>query len=155
LFSTVVILDLPDLGFNFPPPGPGSFVVSNAGSDGKYTRKSNAVSVPIGARISVTSVSETAAVPGRAASITVTGTGFSTLTVINFFNSQAGHAVNLGGFKPDGAPAIPISLVNDTTIDFAVPAGAVSGPSYVQALNPPFIPFSSSGTGPGGAFTLH
>ena len=29
------------------------------------------------------------------------------------------------------------------------------GASYVQALNPPFVPFSSSGNGPGGALSLH
>jgi len=62
--------------------------------------------------------------------------------------------VNLGGVTANGTPAIPISFVNDTTISFAVPAAAVPGASYVQALNAPFIPYTSSGSDPGGAFTL-
>jgi hypothetical protein len=40
-------------------------------------------------------------------------------------------------------------FVNDTRFTFKVAAGAVPGPSYVQALNPPFVPLTSSGTGPG------
>jgi len=35
-----------------------------------------------------------------------------------------------------------------------VPAKAIPGPSYVQALNPPFVPFTSTGMAPGGAFKL-
>ena len=34
--------------------------------------------------------------------LTVNGAQFSTLTVINFFNAQAGEVVNLGGLKSDG-----------------------------------------------------
>jgi len=37
---------------------------------------------------------------------------------------------------------------------FTKPAQAVPGLSYVQAVNPPFTPFTSSGSGPGGSFTL-
>ncbi len=66
------------------PTGPGSIVVSNAGGGHSYSAKSNAVSVPIGARIIVTKVSQSGG------TLTVDGTGFSTLTVINFFNTQAG-----------------------------------------------------------------
>ena len=44
--------------------------------------------------------------------------------------------------------------MNETKFTFTKPAGAMAGPSYVQALNPPFVPFTSSGNGPGGAFTL-
>ena len=40
--------------------------------------------------------------------VTVDGTGFSTLTVINLFNTQARGSVNLGGLKPDGMPQIPL-----------------------------------------------
>ena len=42
--------------------------------------------------------------------ITVNGSGFSTLTVINFFNAQGGGVVNLGGLKPGGTPKIPLTL---------------------------------------------
>ncbi len=47
--------------FNLPattPTGPGSIVVSNAGSAHSYAAKSDAVSVPIGARVIVTKVSQ-------------------------------------------------------------------------------------------------
>jgi hypothetical protein len=44
--------------------------------------------------------------------------------------------------------------VNDTRFTFARPEGAVAGPAFVEVLNPPFIPFSSSGNDPDGAFTF-
>lgn len=153
LSPTSISFPLPAVGANAPATGPGSFVVSNAGSSSTYARKSNAVSVPIGARITITSVNETPATPGHAASITVTGTGFSNLTVINFFNTQAdGGVVNLGGLKADGTPVIPLFFVNDTTFSFIVPSTAVPGASYVEALNPPFLPFTA--TDPGGSLVL-
>jgi hypothetical protein len=134
---------------NSPPTGPGSFVVSNAGAGKTYTKKSNAVSVPIGARIHVLSVGQVGS------TITVNGAGFSTLTVINFFNKMPdGMVENLGGLMPGGEPEIPLTFVNDTKFTFTVPAGANKAASYVQALNPPFVPFTSSGNDPGGAFTL-
>ncbi len=77
------------------PTGPGSIEVSNAGSGHSYGAKSDAVSVPIGARINVLSVSQ------AGSTLTVTGTGFSTLTVINFFNAQKGGVVNLGGLTSE------------------------------------------------------
>ena len=40
------------------PVGPASFVVSNKGADGRYVKKSNAVSVPIGHRISMVGVTQ-------------------------------------------------------------------------------------------------
>jgi hypothetical protein len=132
-----------------PATGPGSFVVSNKGVAGNYARRSNAVSAPIGARISVGSVTQ------AGSTLTVSGTGFSKLTIINFFNTQGVRVVNLGGLTAGGAAKIHLTFVNDTRFTFRVPAGAMPGPSYVQALNPPFVPFSSSGTGRGGAFTLH
>jgi len=136
---------------NAPTTGPGSFVISNAGPSKAYSKKSNAVSVPIGARISIASVSQGGALDRT---ITVNGTGFSPLTVINFFNAQAGGALNLGGIKSGGLPKIPLTMINDTQFTFSVPAGGVSGAAYVQALNPPFVPFTSGGNDPGGAFTL-
>jgi hypothetical protein len=105
--------------------------------------------VPIGALITVSSVTQSAA------TVTVNGTGFSTRTVINFFNRQGMVAVNLGGLKADGTPRIALTLSGSTQFKFTVPSNAIAGPSYVQALNPPFVPYTSSGTAPGGAFTLH
>ena len=63
------------------PTGPGSIIVSNA-AGGSYSAKSNAVSVPLGTRITVTGEMQSKN------TLTVEGTGFSTLTVINFFNAQ-------------------------------------------------------------------
>ncbi len=148
LTKTQLSFTLPAKGPNAPPTGPGSFVVSNAGASKTYARKSNAVSVPIGQKISVTSVTQ------EGTTITVNGTGFSTLTVINFFNKQAGGVVNLGGLKAGGLPKIRLTFVNSTRFTFGKPPGASPGASYVQALNPPFVPFTSSGEAPGGAFTL-
>jgi hypothetical protein len=148
LSAASITLLLPDTGPDALPVGPASFVVSNRGADGLYKRKSNALSVPIGRRISVVSVTQSGS------TIAVDGTGFSTVTVINFFDSVGGKVVNLGGIAASGAPVIPITLISDTRISFAVPAGAIAGPAYVQALNPPFVPFSSSGNTPNGAFIL-
>ncbi len=152
--STSISFTLPATGPNAPVTGPGSFVVTQSacGIAGcHFTAKSNAVSVPIGALVSVQSVVRSV-VPSTL--ITVKGTGFSTMTVINFFNTQGGGVKNLGGFKPDGTPVIPLHLVSDTEFTFTVPAGAVAGESYVEALNPPFVPYSTSDNDPGGAFTL-
>jgi len=148
LSSTSVTFPLPASGPDAPATGPGSFVVSNNGADGKFSRKSNAVAVPIGQQIKVASVTQTLS------TITVNGTGFSKLTVINLFNTQGAKLVNLGGLKPGGAPKIPLAFVNQNKFTFTKPAGAAPGASYVQALNPPFVPFSSSGSDPGGSFTL-
>ena len=132
---------------NSPSTGPASFVVSNRGTDGSYRNKSNAVSA-IGARISVLSVTQTSS------TLTVDGSGFSSLTVINFFNAQGAAVVNLGGISASGAAVIPLTLLSENRFTLTVPSSAVPGPSYVQALNPPFVPFSSAGNGPGGAFIL-
>ncbi len=146
LSSTLISFPLPSTGSNAPATGPGSFVVSN--NDGTYSKKSNAVSVPIGQRIKVASVTQ------RLSTITVNGTGFSKLTVINFFNTQGAKVMNLGGLKPGGAPKIPLAFVNQNKFTFTKPAGAAPGASYVQAFNPPFVPFSSSDSDPGGSFML-
>ncbi len=130
------------------PTGPGSIVVSNAGSGHSYAAKSDAVSVPIGARILVTNVTQVGS------TLTVDGAGFSSLTVINFFNAQKGGVVNLGGLTAAGTAKIPIKLISSTRFTFSKPSGAVAGPAFVQALNPPFVPFTSSGNDPCGAFTL-
>jgi hypothetical protein len=132
------------------PTGPGSLVVSNAGNGNPktYTAKSEAVSVPIKARIIVTNVTQSANL------LTVDGAGFSTTTVVNFFNAQDGGVVNLGGLTATGAAKIPIILVNSTRFTFTKPAGAIAGPAFVQTLNAPFVPFTSSGNDPCAAFTL-
>jgi hypothetical protein len=130
--TTSISFTLPPSGPN-PATGPGSFVVSNRGTDGEYSKKSNAVSVPIGQLVSISSVSQ------AGSTIMVNGTGFSTLTVINFFNAQASGVVNLGGLDARGKPKIVLTIINSDKFTFAVPVGAVAGASYVQAVNPPFV----------------
>ncbi len=149
LTSTQVLFDLPGSGGSAPATGPGSFVVSNKGADGTYSTKSNAVSVVIGQRITVTAVSQSAR------QLTVFGSGFSTLTVINFFNVQGGQTVNLGGFGSGGEPRIPLTFIDQSQFGFTLPVTAVPGPAYVEAFNPPFLSFTSSGNAPGGGIILH
>jgi len=148
LSPTSISLILPAAGAGAPPAGPAAFVVSNKGIDGSFGKKSNAVAVPIGQRVHVMSVTQ------EKDSLIVDGTGMSVLTVINFFDTKRGAVVNLGGLDGAGRPVIPITLVSDTEVRFTIPAGAVPGRAYVQAINPPFVPFASSGSDPGGAFIL-
>jgi hypothetical protein len=148
LNSSQISFTLPAAGPNAPVTGPGSFVVSNAGAAKSYLKKSNAVSVPIGQRVSVTSVTQSGNV------ITVNGSGFSKLTVINLFNSEGGGVVNLGGLGAGGVARVPLTLISSDQFTFTRPGAAVPGASYVEAFNPPFVPFTSSGTGAGGEFSM-
>jgi glucose/arabinose dehydrogenase len=127
------------------PTGPGSLQVINAPLTGNVV--SNTVSVPIGEQLRIDSVSQT----GN--TITVTGAGFSALTVISFFNLQGGTVVNLGGLEGTRSLIQP-TVVSSQMLTFPVPPGALSGPAYVQVLNAPFIPFTSSGSTPNGALTV-
>jgi len=86
--------------------------------------------------------------------IAVNGSGFCTLTVINLFNTQAGGVVNLGGLDKSGTARTPIKVISSNQFTFTKPSGAQAGPSYVEALNAPFVPYTSSGSDPGGAFDL-
>jgi hypothetical protein len=139
---------VPGSGPMMPVTGPGSFRVTNLGS----ARQSNSVAAIIAERITVTSVTQSPSPSGCL--ITVNGTGFSPLTVINLFNTQGGVTVNLGGFRPDGKPNLPLTLISPHRFTFLLPKTAVPGSAFVQAFNPPFVPFTSSGNGPGGAFTI-
>jgi len=129
------------------PTGPGSFQVVNSPYTGNV--QSNAVNFALGSQLSINSVSQSDS------TVTVIGSGFSVVSVINLFSQQAGGGVaNLGGYNAQGQPRIPLNIVSGNVFTFTVPAGAVSGPAYVHVLNPPFIPFTSTGGDPGGAFTL-
>jgi len=123
------------------PTGPGSFQVVNSPYRGNVI--SNAVSVPIGALVTISGVTQVGS------TVTVRGTGFSVMSVINFYNGSG----NLGGLSGTG-PNIPLTVDSDHQFHFTVPANAVTGPAFVEVLNPPFIPFSSSGTDPAGGFWL-
>jgi hypothetical protein len=126
--------------------GPGSLQVVNAPYQGNV--QSNAVAVGIGPRISIDSVSQSGS------TVTVAGAGFSVSTVINFFNRQNEVAINLGGFDANGQPRVPLTLIGETEFRFELPTSAVSGPAFVEALSPPFLPFSSTGDDPDGALTV-
>ncbi|HSP96713.1 MAG TPA: M12 family metallo-peptidase [Candidatus Dormibacteraeota bacterium] len=128
------------------PTGPGSFQVVNNPYTGNVI--SNAVSVPIGALVTITSVTQ------ANSTVTITGTGFSTVSVINLFGQQAGGGMaNFGGLSA-GGPRVPLTFLDSTTLTFQVPAGAATGPAFVQVLNPPYISYSSSVGDPDGAFTM-
>jgi hypothetical protein len=74
--------------------------------------------------------------------------------VINLFNLQGSDVVNLGGLTGGGQRVIPLQFISSQELRFVRPAGAVAGAAFVEVLNPPFIPFSSSGNDPQGAFTF-
>jgi hypothetical protein len=141
-------LAIPLAWANPPVIGPGALRVSNKGSVGLYAKASAAVSAPLGVRITLLKVTQ------AARTISVTGGGFAKATVINFFNTQRSAVVNLGGLKADGSPRIALTFIDSTRFSFTVPASAVPGRSYVQAINPPFVSFASSDNAPAGAFIL-
>ena len=101
--------------------GPGTFQIINNPYAGNVV--SNAVSVAVGGQLSITDVVQAGTL------ITVHGTGFSPFSVINLFTSH--------GFYGGSQAAIPITLVSATEIRFTLPAGGLSGPAYIQVLNPP------------------
>ena len=129
------------------PTGPGALQVVNNPYTGNVI--SNAVSVPIGERLSITGITQSGS------TVTVQGTGFSTLSVINLFAQRAGGGVdNFGGLGAGGQAKVPLSVQSPSQFTFTVPAGTATGPAYVMVLNPPYIPYASSGTDPDGGFTL-
>ncbi len=95
------------------PTGPGSLQVVNSPYTGNV--QSNAVSVVVGAPVSLQNVSQ------AGTTITVVGTGFSTASVINFFNRQGLNTVSLGGLNGLGNPNIPLTFVDETRFTFTVP----------------------------------
>jgi outer membrane protein assembly factor BamB len=146
------------LGFTLPTnavTGPGSFVISNRGAKGDYAIKSNAVSVAVGARVTVSGVKQTGcSVAVNGTGFAVSGAGLPPFTVINLFNRQGGGAVNLGGLNPAGNAKIALHVASANQFSFNLAGtGVEPGASYVQVLNPPFVPFTSSGNSVNGSFT--
>jgi hypothetical protein len=127
------------------PPGPAIFQLTNSPYAGNV--KSNTASAVAGASPTITSVS----IAGS--TITVLGTGFSCLSVINLYNMQGAGVVNLGGIS-GGQRVIPLQFISPTELRFTRPGSAQAGAAFVEVLNPPYIPFSSSGNDPDGAFTF-
>jgi subtilisin-like proprotein convertase family protein len=128
------------------PPGPANFRVVNAPYAGNVL--SNSVSAVAGSQVTISSVS----LSGD--TVTVLGTGFSCLSVINLFNLQGSTVVNLGGLTGGGQRVIPLQFISSQELRFLRPAGAQSGPAFVEVLNPPYIPYSSSGADPNGGFSF-
>lgn len=128
------------------PEGPAALRVVNT-RDNTFLA-SNSVSIVLGAPIRIDSVTQ------LGDTVTVDGAGFSLATVINFFGSGNSGVENFGGLAPGGAARVPIDVESSSRFSFVLPAGVNPGRAYVQALNPPFIPFSSSGNSPSGAFVI-
>jgi hypothetical protein len=128
------------------PTGPGAFQAVNSPYTGNVL--SNAVSVPIGSLVTISHISLSGNV------VTVTGTGFCSLTVINLFAETASGVQNLGGLNGSGTSLIPLTIDSETQFHFTRPAAALAGAAYVMAINPPFISYSSSGVGPSGGLLL-
>ncbi len=134
--STTLLVQIPLAA----PTGPGALQVVNP--NGVWPA-SNAVSVPLGAVLSITSISQ------AGSTLTVNGSGFSARSVINFFTPGANHCGMAAG-----TAVCPLTLVSDQQFTVQRPVGAGAGRAFIEVLNPPFIPFSSTGTDPDGAFTL-
>jgi glucose/arabinose dehydrogenase len=127
--------------------GPGTFQVVNQPYSSQNV--SNAVTATLGAAPTITAVTQ------NGSTVTVQGTGFSSLSVINLFNLQGGTVSFIGGLWPtNGRARIPLTAVTPTQFTFAVPPDAITGPAYVQVVNPPFTPFATSDSDPDGAFTI-
>lgn len=82
------------------------------------------------------------------------GSGFTHGTAINLFCKKGNRDINLGGLDTGGKPLIALTIHSPTLLSFALPSGVLTGPAYVQALNPPFTDNVNSGTGRGGSFEL-
>ena len=152
--SSRIILRIPRAGGRRLPVGSGFLEVRNKGKDGGYSEISNHVWVSLGTPLRVWHVHQSGAL------IRVEGSGFEAFTRINFYQSkfpfyQRNAPLNLGGVDAAGKPKIPLTMDGDSRFTFKVPADALPGEWYVEAVNPPFLPFSSSYTDPGGAFVLH
>ena len=74
--------------------------------------------------------------------------------MVNLFARVGGVLTNVGGLNPNGSAKIALNIVSSHQLTFTRPAGLQAGGAYVQAINPPFIPYTSSGSGAGGALTL-
>jgi hypothetical protein len=125
--------------------GSASFQVVNSPYAGNV--QSNSVSVVAVAQVTISSVS----VAGG--EVTILGTGFSPLSVINLFALQGGAVVNFGGLN-GSTPNIPLTFVDSTELRFTRPGGAEAGAAFVEVLNPPYISFSSSGNDVDGSFSF-
>ncbi len=150
---TRIILQIPRPVGQPVPVGSGFIEVRNRGKDGTYSQIANRVWISLGAPLRVRHVYQSGA------SILVEGSGFESSTRINLYNSsspfsQAQLPPNLGGVDGAGRPRILLNIESHSRFTFRVPDNAGPGEWYVEALNPPYLPFSSSYGDPGGAFVI-
>jgi len=94
------------------------------------------------------------AVAVRDGQIIVEGRDVSPGVVVNVFQQQDAAAVNLGGVTPDGQPRILVTHSSPGTLTFPVPPGLRAGAFYVQLVNPPFRPETTSRDEPAARATL-
>jgi len=136
--STQLLLQMPANT----PLGLGAFEVVNKPFTGMVG--SQTIFVPVGNPPTISSISQ------NGSTITVNGTGFATGAAVNFFVHTTGGAVaNFGG------TSLPVTVLSSVQLQFTVPAGTAPGMAFVQVINPPFIPFTSTGNDPHGGFVLH
>ena len=122
----------------------------NKGAGGTFSKSSNAVSVPIGQAITVTVRSSQ-----TGSMITVDWNRLLNPDRHQLLQParRRSRSIWAGLTATHAEDSADLDQLDDVHVQQARRA-AVAGPSYVQALNPPFVPFTSSGSGPGGAFTL-
>jgi len=94
------------------------------------------------------------AVAVRDGQIVVEGRDVAPRVVVNIFQQQDDAAVNLGGVTPDGQPRIIVTRSSPGTLTFPVPPGLRAGAFYVQLVNPPFRPETTSRDEPAAHATL-
>jgi hypothetical protein len=126
------------------PAGPGALQVVNR----RNWSESNSVSVVLGEVLDVASV-----VQGDDR-ITVTGTGFSSASVVGFFAQGPNGLENFGGLDESGGARIPLTIVSTSELSLPLPGEALAGRAYVMVLNPPFTDFTSTRGDPDGSFVL-
>jgi hypothetical protein len=122
------------------PLGLGAFEVVNQPYTGSVA--SQTVFVPVGDPPTISSISQ------NGSTITVNGTGFANGAALNFFVHTVG-----GGMANDG-PGLAVTVLSTVQLQFTLPGGTAPGAAYVQVINPPFIPLTSTGNDPHGAFVL-
>jgi hypothetical protein len=151
--SSRIILQIPRSIRKPLPVGSGFIEVRNRGKDGKYSEIANRVWISLGAPLRVRHVYQSGAW------IIVEGSGFEAFTRINLYKSkfpvsQHQPPASLGGADNSGRPKIPVDIKSHSRFMFKIPENAGAGEWYVEALNPPYLPFSSSYADTGGAFVL-
>ena len=126
------------------PTGPGALQIVSA----RDWAESNTVSVVLGEALDVASVVQ------ADGAIRVTGAGFSSTSIVNFFAQGPSGLENFGGLDDSGSARLPLTIVSPNELSFPLPSRAQSGPAYVMVVNPPFTEFASTRGDADGALSL-